>query len=667
MPSRPVRLPLTAYADMPVQYVAPWGDDRNDGYDGFRYPKKTFLAAYDYANARHDACEFHVADKTHIGGANQWSPPGTVSVPGQGIWLDGGRRAFPSLPLYPGWRVAMPHRIKGYPGKIPQPQFLFAAAQLLRGNEGDVTKPGVRFDVGYWLTNNLDATAGLSNIFFLDFSIAYRFAVNGNPAGDPDALINRTFDETVAMVYMDQCSGQVNAGDPDELLQGPNVDCGYYLWLYFHQCSFVGSGVQDLTADNRAAILVNPGGGGSCLFDMTECRGAQGGIIYRAGGSTWGIDVNGWLVESDGRPLPSLVKIVNVGPSGRGRLDTIQPADSGGVSEPTIDVVGSNINPSQLWVVGSAGIATRGPCTMVSVGSDQAFPVTDFGKSLKQGFVQGKLWGDSDSARACGPVTAARWRNLHPQHTDEGGETGPIINRPGLPTTNAIYTAAWAVGPNGVATPVLDRFGGFQAFRLASSDSASAHISEWYGRTYDCAVGQRFVVGFWIRVPGGMPDAGSPVQAGLLIPDFSPTFEWVRSDDGGYQKTFKGDGEWQWVAFGATCTSLGGGGSTITISLQFNASPGQPIEVCGITLLKIAANEITDNEFGLLIQNVTPMPQVARGLIGTQVNQILSATGGLAVGNMIAPAGLGAVVKLLPIRDSATGSIIGYCEVKPLT
>lgn len=675
---RPKRLPLSFYSDMPVQYVAPWGDDSNDGFD-FRYPKKTFLAAYDFAFQKYGSCEFHVAHNTYVGGANQWSPVGTVSVPGQGIWLDGRRLVSPAAPLYPGCRVAMKHRIVGYPGINPQGQMQFPQACLLRGLPGDVTKPSVRFDVGYWITDNNDAAFSIENIFFFDWSIGIRIAVNQNPAGDPDAGPARTDSETVSVGRFEQCVVQNNGADTQAALQGPGVDCGYYLWVYWHQCSFNGNGKQTLTADNRAGILIKPSGGASTLLDMSECRGNQGGLIYYCGSSTWGLWINNYLIESDGHPLPAVVKIVGPHSSGYAELITIQSADDAGASEPTIDVTlpSAGLRASQIVVIGSAGCNARGTMMVLGSGDDQARPATRFNSDLRAGYVQGKWWGDTDAGRWGSPPVAARWRNACPQHSDDNGITGPIEDRPIDPSPNVRYTAAYATGPQGVVANVRDHAGGNQAFRLECTDGGIARSPEIEARQYGCLVGERFAYGFWVRTLNGANPSLGFASIGVSNPGFpTPTFDWKNCANGDPQLMFQGDGEWQWYAGGGTVTNLNGGDGTIKINWEFHATAAYPFEVCFPVFVRIPAtspgvSEISDGEFGLLIQNMPTMPQTVRGFVGTQLSQVLCATGGLALGASVPIAGhsAGSVVRYQEVFDSeqdGSGNRVslGYIEIK---
>jgi hypothetical protein len=673
----PLRLPLPIYNSIPVQYVAPWGDDSNDGQDGFRYPKKTLLAAWDFAFAKYGACEFHVADGTHVGGANQWSPVGTVSVPGQGLWIDGTRNVTPSAPLYPGWRVNMPHRIVGYPGfNSDEPQFEFPTARILPGNVGDVTKPGVRFDVGLWLTNNLGGASAYRNIYFKNFSIGLRLAVNGNPAGNPDADGSRTTAETVAMVHFDQCAWQ-NDGHGSDTGEGPLIDMGYYLWVYFNQCALNASQDAPLLDERRAAMLVKPGGGGSCLVNVNQCRGVNGGLIYYCGSSTWGLWVDNYLVESDGHALPAVIRLIGPGGRGQGVCTNVTKADDGAGSEPTIVIEGfpSEFQATQLLV--GAGVSTRGPCMVFGGSFDASFPVTDFPSSYKMGFAQGKIWGPVDAIKDASPPTAARWRNMVPQRSGGGGFTGPVQNRPIDPTPNAVYTQTGAVGPNGVDSPVRDRFGGFTAFRLATNDTNTAAVNPIEAPMPGVVVGDRFAMGMWIRPATGstIPVEGSLATLAILgVPN--PTLIDVGCHNGTIIPAFRGDGDWQWYSAGQTITNLNGGNPVnIQARIVCYAQPTavvpdgpHSLEFCGMVFLHIPAGEISDNEFARLIQNMSMMPQTTPGYVGTREGQVLAASGGFATGDYTAIGShvIGATNGYITLRDME-GNTLGVIEVKTLT
>jgi hypothetical protein len=631
-----------AHVDNKARYAADYGDDANDGYS-WRSPKKHILAAYDELP---NGGSMYIMDNTYVGG----------EVPGQGIWLTD------SATIPTGWRRAKKCNWYGIGGA--QALFSFPMARVLRGRAGDVTKPGVRFDVGIWITNNNGNSMTFNNLLWKDFSIGCRIGCTDDPMADPDVVRGSAY--TAAMILFNQCTFTSDGGGSD-IGEGPRVDMGYFLWVYFNQCCAVTyPEIASMTSDRRALWLVKPSDGTS-MFQLQNCRGAHGGVVYQNGPSTWGFNVTDLLVESNGQPLPTLFKATGLNNFGNGYLNNITSADDAGGSDPRIVIETSpGFLPTSLVVTNCPGIISPTVVMGVDSSSDQSLEVTPAGLG-QMGFIGGRIIGNTDIARFAGPVISNRYENLVPQRASADGASGAAVNPTALQhETNRIWTQSGVIDGGGggsvVDSPIGDHQGGTNGIQISTSNT-----SETYQRLYfsykDVTAGDYFIIGAWMRHPNGYA-GGTSLSLTLTNGDLSVIDGHLYDASGELHTQYKGLNEWVWVQGYSKVLSLGVTTQAL-VNAVVKAIDGHPVQFSGATLLHLRAADINANEIGELLQNMQPFLQVPKGWASTQPGQKLLAHGGLAVGNIegIDNAIPKIAQKQMKIYDQR-GTFKGYVEIK---
>lgn len=644
---RPLRASIPFYAGVAVRHCAPApiGNDANDGLDD-RYPKEHILACYDDLPSTGGIIK--IAPGTYVGG----------EVQGQGLWFTAGT-------LHAGWRTCKPVLFEGnghgpLTGQFGQPQ-----AQVLRGRATDVSQPSVRFDVGVWITNNGGVPMKFKDLFFLNFSIGNRMAVDGNTLLNPDLPAQRGSAQTVSGIYYENVCWQ-NNGNGSDTGQGPMIDCGYFLLCGYDSCAVNSNPtIAPLTDNRRASWLVNPGDGTSQL-DIRNCQGTHSGIIYYNGASSWGFTIDKYTIESDGSPLPSVVKLVGLNSVGQGYIRHIEGNDAS-PSPLLIDNSGSINRPSQLIVYQTSLGACAGPMTVFGTNEDNNLSNIVSAPSVQDqmGCFRGKWWGDMDHVRFPLPVITNRFRNMMPQLSGSDGLSGSVVN----PTTignssNRVWTQSGATGDAGVVnSPIADRRGTNTAIQISTNNSSAA-FARLFQANQAAAVGDIWICGAWVRIPLGSV-IGGPIlsmtltsgtiteedHASSLFTDLGPT------------------GQWQFTYGWAKILTVSGGSPMAATNFVVNAYNNCPVQIDSPFLIKIPASlGLSPSEFHNIRQNLQSYVQAAVGAAVTQPGQLLVGMGGLGAGNSIATTGhtFGAATNAIEVFD-ALGNSLGWALLQPKT
>lgn len=631
---------FATHAGNPARYAAPYGNDANDGYSWYT-PKEHVLAAYDALPV--GGGSIYIADNTYVGG----------EVAGQGVWLSD------STVLFPGWRRTKNVNWYGMGGS--QGQFAFPIAHILRGRAGDVTKPTARYDVGLWVTNNHGFAMTFNNLGWLDYSIGLRVGCDDDPSHDPDVI--RGSDFTTAMLHFSKCDWQSN-GVGSDVGEGPVVDMGYFLWVYFDQCGVENNTDIPLLSDRRALFLIKPSDGSS-LFQLENCRGGNGGIIYYNGPSGWSFKVDDWLVEAAGVALPSLFKAVGLSEFGHGFLSSIIGADDlGSEDRIVLEDTQDGFLPTALTVINCPG--SKAPA--ITLGTDEssvaeaAFTPASLGQV---GFVGNRIIGNSDIARFASPIISNRYKGLIPMRSGTGGDTGPVVNPPVIShSANRVWTQRGANNAGGggtvVDSAIKDHNGGDNGIRISTNDGSSA-FQKFFFTTRPVVVGDYFIVGGWFRFPTD-PMSGTVLSMTLTNGDLVPPTH-ILDRSGEIRPTYKGNGEWSWIQGYSKITSLGVTTSA-SVNVVVNADVGHPTDVSGMTLLHIHLADVAENEIAEILQNMQPWQSLPQGVASTQPGQVLIAQGGIGVGNSITSGiTLSSATRLMEVFDSR-GAPLGFLEIK---
>lgn len=651
----PIRLPLTFYNGLAERFVAPYGDDRNDGYD-FRYPKATICAAYDSLPATGGT--LNIMDGSYIGG----------SLAKQGFLITA------KGTLYPGWRRMKSLRMRGYTGDATTNQLATVGATILPGNPGDSSyyfPPDSQY--GIWFTGNgsqLGCPIVIENIIVKGMRGGFRCGGNPNPAVDPYGASGMGSDFTTVLFWLNGCSTQYD-GDGNAGNAQPGFHFGYCIWGNVIECASVRPLDAAFTGDRRAGFLVKPSDGSSqIIFD--HCRGTQSGIKFYCGSSSWGIDVNWYQIEGDFvNPLPPAVWLIGASKFGSGTITSAGGADGGAGSMNGIKIEAtSTFQPSQVVVTNPAG-APDGPCTTLAVNESNSGNITSVDTPAGLGQMSlsgGQFWGNGDFMRQVTPIITNRVRNMCPQHTSSDGLTGPVTNPTIIENSaNRVWTQAGATSGGAgshtvVDSPIADKSGGNTGIQISCNDGGIA-LQRLFYAYQNVAVGDIFCCGIWVRFPSGPPLTGFPLAMSLTngALAFAP-----HQDDLG--PTFYGDGQWSFIKGYSKITALNGETQALVNFNVNNITSGHPIVIDQRAIYHIPAGTMSANEFGAFFQNLASYVQAPAGVAATQPGQRLIAMGGIGVGDGVAMGAhtVGATANLLPVRDT-DGNLLGYAELKPLT
>lgn len=643
---RPLRLPLPFYADLAVRYIAPYGDDDNDGYD-LRYPMKTLIAAYD--SLPDSGGTIYVVDGSYIGGE--------LSKQGFLITAVG--------PLYPGWRALKTLKVIGYTGSATSAQFGTPAARLHPGNPDDVGfyfPPDSQFSL--WVTGNGSAGGSpitFQNIICDELRGSLRLGGDPNPAVDPYGPDSMTIDFTTALFWADNCSFTY-AGDGNPATAQPGIHVGYVIWVYFSNCTINRPTDADPTSDRRAAILVKPVGGSSQVR-ISQCRGSNGGLVQYWGNTAGGVDIDGYLVEGTfGDALPPVVWVKGTNKFGQGRINNVSVADAGEGSSNPIVLDGSH-TAGQFFVTGVTG-PPEGTCTFFACSeSNVGNPEGTVTPALHNQIATagGRLWGDMDFVRQQTPVISNRVYNLCPQHDSRNGETGPVTNPTIIENSaNRVWTQAGATAGVGshtvVDSPIVGKSGGNTGIQLASNDGSPAYQRLFYAYRV-VQVGDIIVCGAWMRFPNNPADSGAPLGMALTNGDLV----W-EDHSGELFPAFYGDGQWSYLKGYGKILSLGTQTEALVNFLAPNIDQDHPVVIDQRFIAHIPAGTMSDNEFAQFFQNLASYTQNPIGSAVTQPTQLLIANGGLGTGDLEEPVAVDSVEALQPWYD-ANGDLVGYIRV----
>jgi hypothetical protein len=639
-PNLEPRLPPVGYFDVHpnqgVRYVSQDGDDANDGYS-VRSPKFTFLAAFDSLPANGGI--IYVIGDVHVGG----------EVPSQGIRLGDGLQA-----TYPGARATKKLMVKSLGGSARTGLFSGPVSRIIPGRPGDVTRPSDRFDVGLWIANTSTPMIW-EGIMFEDYTVPFRLAVSMDPLGDPDALVNATrgLAAQVNLSWFVDCTFQC----PDDGFPGrdtgPCIDEGYNIFCYFINCVANNNGSQDFLSDRAAGWLVKPAQG-SAPISTRRCRGANGGVKYYNGPSSWGVYIDDYLVEGHGNDLPPIVKLIGCDGAGQGYINGAGGADSS--NQPmAVDTVDSPSMPPGSLTVLSCGTLVVGPALVNGgyFGNASVSPPPPVSGQIA--LLGRKFWGESDIARFNTPIITNRFRNMIPMRSGPQGLSGPVVNPPdvGVPSSNRVWTSAGASGGGDVINaPIADRLGGTNAIRIGTNDGNESY-QPLFAFLVDAAAGDAFIAGAWIR-----SSAAYIHQAfDLNITGGAGTTTRKFVDHG--QPEYSTDGQWQFVwAYTQVLTATGG--ATVACNFGIHADPGVDVDVDGRFLINIKAGTISPFEFATLVQNLTSYVQGPLGAASSQPGQMIIAQGGLGTANSLTATGpVGTIVAKEPAYDGE-GTLIGY-------
>lgn len=375
---------------------------------------------------------------------------------------------------------------------------------------------------------------------------------------------------------------------------GPGMDFGCSSagpWLYLTDCTI--SGIDDGTQvdPNRCApIYVD---GGSYTSGTITCRRVQtqaGGMrCYTAAAGT--IIVDEFLSEDAG-PAIYINSRQNLGQTNL--LRNVQQADYA-VPAATIQLVGTNSST----VCDGCDIVT-GPCTIV--GSTRQNATLSTGSPSEQGqfgTYNGGLSGQHPAARRVLAPRTVRYQNWAGAVATWAKDSGAF---------------GTSTGPDGMANSAVTCTPAVTNMFVEIVDTAT----EPGGGTVTWSVGDRVAIALWAKNASGINGFGVDMPAAKNGP-FSISVT----------SPISGDGEWFYLAAGATVASVDSSHNAVRLSTTITL--GTVLHIYQPTLVRVPNGEMSDDEFAEFVMTLQTAPTYLKpGFAGTNLDQKLVAHGGLA-------------------------------------
>jgi hypothetical protein len=560
-----------------VRYVAPAAKGGSPGNNGsILFPKETWQQAYESLPP--------TGGVIFIEDGSYWGKPTATShitpIAKQGVRLtnftDGGGN------YWPGFAPLKPVITFGYGGTY-SPFFNVPIAGINPGDPGDGPFPqDPSFDYGIWVAAN-NFPFAFYNVTTVGTHGAGMFGVNGTEGNDIYDPANRMAQTTA--FHIENCSAYSAQLVADQQAQW-NIGYSYF-------CDFVNINancaiVEAIDSERRAGILVK-GGTGSPDFVLNGYSGAQGGVIYKPGATSWRCQITGNMrIEGDFvNPLPPVVWLQALHGAGEATIPPLDQADGGPGSMKALKI--DNAVSGQVIVDGMDPSRIDGICTLrggpgTVDESVSVWPPRD----TQTGIIRGTLWGPSYGPAFNTAISASPRRNLSPQHQDLGGETGPLTPVPINPSANSVYTASNATGPHGVATPVEDRWGGFTGFKLETNDAATA-TCDLFAANRAVNPGDSFYCSFWAKIAAGAGDGIAPAVMSVSGGVVTGSAFYGTDNNGALGVKFVGeDGVWQqYAGIIHILTTSGPGRTDFFVHLQ--ANPNHAVTICGVRIEQLSA------------------------------------------------------------------------------
>jgi hypothetical protein len=551
-----------------IQFVSANGSDSNDGLS-WGTAKLTVMAGYDALPATGGT--IFITGCAYGTGCTVIS---ATSTAGQGIWILGsGDPNFASPPT--GWRKFKPTRFIGTGGvATSQNATSGVATAILAGSQSNPNVPAI------WLSG----VAGIEfrNLEFQYPSIVIRVGVdsNGNRSSGAAANSNIVFHNIIGNIF----------NSPGTASFGPTVDIGSnVLWLLINECTFQGNAAAAANTDNRAAILINTGGGpasGLIYIQKTHFTGGGGIRFYAAMNGTGSVYVRDGLQEGSGQSQPML-DIIGTGVF-TAQAENVGNSDSG--DAPPIVRVAAGNPPSYTTVITSAaasGVSVEGPATVLNTNQLGTPSLASlFGGALANVSPAAKFQLGDFAGRALNQVDAHR-RSFAPS----------LVRFANNLQGNTQLPSSWTAGSGTITTGVTAPDGTTNAATVTGEGRI-------FGVSLTFNVGDYVYIGVWARQASTAAPYVSGSSAAALSLQFpfgsNPTWQLLNGSGGQapagiasnslttnpYNQT---DGGWQWLwAVGKVIASCSACGTRFDV----NGSASQPMSYYAPIFVQIPASSV---------------------------------------------------------------------------
>lgn len=526
---------------VPIQYVAAWGNDANNGVS-MSTPKLTVLAAYDAvpAGGGRIECLFDVT----------WGG----EVAGQGLWIDNR-----GVGLSPGWRAQKTVTIVGVGGSAFA-QHQYAPGVYISGHsQTDITKPAMWFcGIGSFRSIRFE------NIYVKDCAKGVVIGTLPNGSSPSGFCLG---------IEMDNCGVEIKSNTDASFGPAFTFDGGATgnFWMSFTRIFARGNNIAAYNSDQRAAVKAT---GRNYLLYFHDWRTHSGSGFRLYGADRTFFDIRRHLMEGTGTPANDAPPIETFAGTGtvKGVFEDISSDDASIVA--ARDIVIHSTNGLDISVNRSGKVS--GPFRAIDTGTPGAGDARTGGTVEHPtrwgavGYFSNRIIGQSEAGKRLLGGVAVRAANKAKATT--AGWTGRSHGV--YPATNDATITGGRRGPHGGTT--AGRINGVAGQNFSLTEIANSALT--------LAVGDIVVFGAWVRAasPSGWPVNGfQPSQVTMVTSGFTFTTgsQFARYSGGG--PSFNGSAqEWQWIWGAAQVATIGTNPCTTTLSLnsQFNydvdAMPG---------------------------------------------------------------------------------------------
>jgi hypothetical protein len=576
-----------------ICYSAPDGADSNDGRS-WEEAKDSVMGCYDSMNGDGGTIYFRDGNITGDSKLVRACRPG--DPPGCGIWIMG--RNDPNLAHPPpGWRLSKRAGIN----------FVGVGGANFGANSHDGPKVGVaaggnRHNLpSIWLSSVNNITFANMNLYTSARPVVVGEDSNGKRDGS-GSCSSITFTNVDPNIF--------NAAG-----NGPGFDItGNSFWIWIKNSLATGFYANPVTANNRAAILLDGTGGfGVGLVFISDTNVNGGGVKYVPGTNPGSLVVRNLTIEGDfSHDIPPAVWMSGSGTANGTTLlaDTVVVADAGRSGAPAVKIDGGLADNSTIIGAigaGQGGRNVEGPATIVSqFQSLHLGPSNDSESPLRQGqagFIFGHVIGQHDSARRAFAPTAIRFKNIVSQQSSS-------------------WTATEFGGKTTYSRGIQAPDGTTNAARASNAGSALKEMIYFFDQNQRISVGDWYVGGAWVRSQTANGYAQSNTQGlvfGLINQGNSGTGRQSSAIN-------RGDGEWEWQWIAEKIVSNSTAPARIVFGTAFDGT--HAIEAYAPILVHIPAGTLSDNEAYELAINLQSYPDTATpGEISTLRSQQLSIGG----------------------------------------
>lgn len=574
-------------------YAKPDGAESNDG-SSWDEAKDSLMGCYDSMSG--DGGTIYFTDGNLRGDSQSVRACKKSDPPGCGIWIMG--RNDPNISHPPrGWRLA----------KRSGVNFVGVGGGNFGANSHDGPKVGVaaggnRRDLpSIWLSSVVNITFANMNLYTSARPIVVGEDSMGRRVGSGSC-------SSITFVNVDP--NIFNAPG-----NGPGFDItGNSFWIWIKNSLATGFYANPVTANNRAAILLDGTGGfGVGLVFISDTNVNGGGVKYVPGTNPGSLSVRNLTIEGDfSHDIPPAVWMSGDGTANGTTLvaDTVVVADAGRSGAPAVEIDGGLAdNSTVIGAVGAGegGKNVQGPAVIVSqFQSLHLGPSNDNESPLRQGqagIIFGHVIGQQDSARRSFAPAVARFENIASQRSDSwsasefGGRT--------------TYT-------KGVIAPDATT----NAARASNQGSSLKEMLYFFDQSRRVAIGDWYIGGGWVRSQTANGYAESNTQG--LVFDLIGQQNFVTGRQS--SAVNRGDGEWEWQWIAEKIARTAGAPVRIVFGAAFDDT--HAIEAYAPILLHVPAGVLSDNEAFELAINLQSYPDtVTPGQISTLRNQQLSLGG----------------------------------------